>query len=319
MSSSRQPLISVIMACYNAASYLEEAVSSVLHQTYPHTELIVVDDGSQDSSPSIVERLAKEHPGRIRLKQLKHSGPYPARNLGLKHAGGEYVAFLDADDWWRDDCLDKLLTEIQEKDADLSYCGWQNVGNHTLHTEPHIPPAYESEDPVAAFLKGCPWPIHAALVRRSTLAAIEGFSERLFSSMDYDLWLRILAHTRNIVRVPEVLAYYRWHGKGQISATRWKQVLDAVQVRRDFISDNPGLVKHLSSETLYRLVDGQLMSEAYRTYWSRDLVNAQKLFRAAFTQRAWHAKDLKYVLPALLPSRLFKGIVELASTARGLD
>ena len=317
MKNSKQPLISVIMACYNAAPYVEEAVTSVLRQTWPHTEVIVVDDGSLDNSPDIVKRLEAEHPGRVRLKHLKHSGPYPARNLGLSHARGDYIAFLDADDWWREDCLEKLLTALLDAEADLSYCGWQNVGEHILSPDPYIPPAYEKEDPVAAFLKSCPWPIHAALIRRSVLNAVEGFSERLFSSMDYDLWLRILAHTRNIVRAPEVLAYYRWHGDGQISANRWKQVLDAVQIRRDFVTRHPGMVKHLSTESLYTLIDGQLLSEAYRTYWSRDLVNAQKLFRAAFVRHAWHIKDLKYVLPALLPTRLFQGIVGLASSSRG--
>lgn len=306
------------MACYNAAPYVEEAVSSVLRQTYPHTEVIVVDDDSQDASPAIVERLAVLHPDRVKLKHLKHSGPYPARNLGLSHATGDCIAFLDADDWWREDCLEKLLGSLQNEQADLSYCGWQNVGEHMLSPEPHIPPAYEKEDPAAAFLKSCPWPIHAALIRRPVLDAVQGFSERLFSSMDYDLWLRILAHTSNIVRVPEVLAYYRWHGKGQISATRWKQVLDAVQVRRDFVARYPNMVKQLSSETLFQLVDGQLLKEAYRTYWSRDLVNAQKLFRAAFSRRAWQAKDIKYLLPALLPYRLFKGIVDLAGASRGI-
>lgn len=305
------------MACYNAASYVGEAISSVLRQTYTNTEVIVVDDGSTDTSVDIIKRLAAAHPDRIRLKHLKHSGPYPARNLGLSHARGDFIAFLDADDWWRDDCLESLLNALQDHEADLAYCGWQNVGEHILNPAPHIPPAYESEDSVAAFLKSCPWPIHAVLTRRSVLDAVDGFSERFFSSMDYDLWLRILAHTGNIVRVPEVMAYYRWHGDGQISATRWKQVLDTLQIRREFITRYPDMVKHLSNKSLYALIDGQLLSEAYRTYWSRDLVNAQKLFRAAFAQNAWHARDLKYVLPALLPSRIFQGIVGLADTSRG--
>jgi glycosyltransferase involved in cell wall biosynthesis len=317
MGNGSQPLISVIMACYNAASYVEEAVSSALQQSYPHTEVIVVDDGSHDASPDIVKHLIATHPGRVRLEHLKHSGPYPARNLGLIQARGDYIAFLDADDWWREDCLEILLSTLINNQADLSYCGWQNIGEHILNPEPYIPPAYETEDPVTAFLRSCPWPIHAALTRRSVLEAVGGFSERLFSSMDYDLWLRILTHTSNIVRVPEVLAFYRWHGKGQISATRWRQVLDAVQVRRDFVTHSPDMVKHLSSETLYQLVDGQLLHEAYRTYWRRDLANAQKLFRAAFARRAWHAKDLKYLLPALLPARLFQGIVGLADSSRG--
>jgi len=319
MENNKQPLISVIMACYDAAAYVEEAITSVLRQTWTHTEIIVVDDGSRDASPEIVKRLAEMHPDRIRLKHLKHSGPYPARNLGLRHARGDFIAFLDADDWWREDCLEKLLATLQDEAADLSYCGWQNVGEHILSPEPYVPPAYEKEDPAAAFLKSCPWPIHAALIRRTVLDAVEGFSERLFSSMDYDLWLRILAHTANMVRVPEVMAYYRWHGDGQISATRWKQVLDALQIRRDFVAQHPDMVKHLSSESLYTLIDGQLLNEAYRTYWSRDLVNAQKLFREAFVQHVWHARDLKYVLPALLPPKIFRGLVSLASNSRGSE
>ena len=306
------------MACYNAASYVEEAISCALRQTYSHTEVIVVDDGSKDTSPDIVNRLMAAHAGRVKLKHLEHSGPYPARNLGLRHATGEYIAFLDADDWWREDCLEKLLATLEQSGADLSYCGWQNVGAHNLSPEPYVPPAYETEDPVAALLRSCPWPIHAALVRRSVLEAVDGFSERLFSSMDYDLWLRILAHTRNMVRVPEVLAFYRWHDKGQISASRWKQVLDAVQVRRDFVAHYPDMVKHLSPHRLQQLVDGQLLHEAYRSFWNRDLINAQKLFRAAFSRRAWQAKDLKYVLPALLPCKLFQGVVRLAGTSRGM-
>ena len=278
----------------------------------------MVDDGSKDTSPDIVNRLMAAHAGRVKLKHLEHSGPYPARNLGLRHAAGEYIAFLDADDWWREDCLEKLLATLEENGADLSYCGWQNVGAHNLSPEPYVPPAYETEDPVAALLRSCPWPIHAALVRRSVLEAVDGFSERLFSSMDYDLWLRILAHTRNMVRVPEVLAFYRWHDKGQISASRWKQVLDAVQVRRDFVAHHPDMVKHLSPDRLQQLVDGQLLHEAYRSFWNRDLINAQKLFRAAFSRRAWQAKDLKYVLPALLPCKLFQGVVRLAGTSRGM-
>ncbi len=301
--------VSVIMPCYNAAPYVEEAIGSALGQTHHDIEVIVVDDGSQDGSAEIVSRLAEAHLGRIQLLSQNRKGPYPARNLGLRHARGAYVAFLDADDWWREDCLEKLLTALQQNKADLAYCGWQNVGEQAANTEPFIPPAYEQQDAVAEFLRSCPWPIHAALVKRSVLDAINGFSERRFSSMDYDLWLRIYGHTQNIVRVPEVMAYYRWHGSGQISATKWRQVLDAIQVRRDFVSQFPDLTAHLGADRVHELVDAQLLREAYRAYWRRDLGNAQKLFQIAFKQRLYGFRDLKYVLPALLPDFLFEKLV----------
>lgn len=310
-------LISVIMACYNAAPFVEEAARSVLQQSCPRVELIVVDDGSKDESPEIVGRLADEYPGRIHLYFQNRMGPYPARNAGLRHARGQFIAFLDADDWWDPQCLEKLMAGLHKSKADLAYCGWQNVGDRIAKSEPYVPPAYEEQDPVVSFLKSCPWPIHAALVRRDVLATVDGFSERRFSSMDYDLWLRILGHTRNLVRVPEVLAYYRWHGDGQVSAARWRQVLDAVQVRRDFVSAFPSMVSHLPQERLDELVDGQVLQEGYRAYWRRDLHNAQKLFRVAFRRGTWQTKDLRYLFAALLPRRVFGRLVDFADQARG--
>ncbi|HHM04765.1 MAG TPA: glycosyltransferase [Gammaproteobacteria bacterium] len=301
------------MPCYNAGPYLREAVDCVLNQTYPQVELVVVDDGSTDGSRQVLA----DYGDQITFIEQNNQGPYPARNNGLSRATGEYVAFLDADDYWTADCLEKLHAALIRAQADLVYCGWQNVGEHATNSEPYVPPAYEEDDVVVAFLRSCPWPIHAALIRRTVLDAIDGFSTRRFSSMDYDLWLRIYGHTRNIVRLPEVLAFYRWHGSTQISATKWKQVLDAVQVRRDFVAKFGGLTAHIPAQRLRDLVEGQLLKEAYRAYWKRDLANARPLFRHALRRGAWQVKDLKYILPALLSAPLFARLVAQADKAAG--
>ncbi|MDZ7584274.1 MAG: glycosyltransferase [Thiobacillus sp.] len=309
MNQPAYPLISVIMPCYNAAAFVEEAVNCVMNQTYPDVELIVVDDGSTDGSVDILQQLAAQYPLRLTLLFQDRMGPYPARNLALAHAHGGYVAFLDADDYWTSNALEKLTAALNEHQADVAYCGWQNIGTGGPGTEPYIPPDYSQMDTAAEFLRSCPWPIHAALVRREALDAIKGFSERRFSAMDYDLWLRLYAHTQKIVRVPEVMAFYRWHNQGQISKTKWKQVLDALQVRRDFVAHHPERVAHLPKKKVVELSDGFLLREAYRAYWQRNLTDAQKLFRRAFMQGLWEAGDLKYILPALLPGVWFKWLV----------
>jgi len=311
-AATSQELVSVVMPCFNARAFVEQAVRSALGQDYRNVELVVVDDGSADGSCDVLVRLAREYGSRMTVLHQDHQGPYPARNAGLQQARGTLVAFLDADDWWTEDCLRKLHRALEAANADVAYCGWQNVGEGAPGRQPYVPPTYEAEDTVALFLKSCPWPIHAALVRRSLLERVGGFSTRLFSSMDYDLWLRILAVTRKFVRVPEVLAYYRWHDQGQISAVKWRQVLEAWQVRMDFARIHPDLVAHLGPGALRELLDGAVLRAGYAAYWKRDLVSAQRLFRTAARRGYWRLRDARYVLPSLLPAGLYRRLIESA-------
>lgn len=303
-------LVSVVMPCLDAERYVAAAAGSVLGQTHHNVELIVVDDGSGDRSPAILAELAAAHPGRIKLLRSERVGPYPARNLGLQQARGEYVAFLDADDWWAPQTLELLLSALQASGADLAYCGWQNVGEG-IDSKPYVPPAYEVDDPVLHFIRSCPWPIHAALVCRPIVDRLGGFSERRFASMDYDFWLRVLGQTRRIVRVPEVLAFYRWHGAGQISAVKWRQVLDALEAQQGFIRAHPDLVAHLPSGQLQDLTEGQVLRQAYAAFWRRDLVSAQKLFRHIAACRAFRLHDAAHVSAALLPLPAYRGVTRL--------
>ncbi len=112
------PLISVIIPVYNASSYLEETIACLLKQTFTNFELIFVDDGSTDNSLRLLERLARYD---FRVKVLKQSHKYAgaARNLGLKYAQGEYVIFLDSDDYFAPEMLEKAYARIKETDAEI--------------------------------------------------------------------------------------------------------------------------------------------------------------------------------------------------------
>ena len=306
--SIKYPLISVIMPCYNAEAFVEATIAGVFRQSYPHVELIVVDDGSTDRSPALLLEAAKKYPTLTVFTQA-NSGPFPARNLALQHAQGEFIAFLDADDYWTVDCLEKLYQALVGANADLSYCGWQNVVENGQDGPPYVPPAYEGGDIFGHFLKVCPWPIHAALTRRAIVDQVGGFSTRCFSAMDYDFWIRLSAVTQNIVRVPEVLAFYRWHNHGQISSVKWRQVLDAWRVRKDFTTQHAELIKHLGLSTRNELINGPVKKQAIEAFWRRDLVSAQKLFRALLAAGFWQLSDLKYLMPALLPLSLYRKLV----------
>ena len=301
---------SVVMPCFNAERYLDEAVRSVMGQTLPGVELIVVDDGSSDRSPQIVAALQREFGDRIAAVSQANAGPYAARNRGLAQARGEFVAFLDADDWWAPDCLQKLHAALaDDPDAALAYCGWQNVGLPGGRGAPYVPPDYELEDKAARFLRAAaPWPIHAALVRRSVMQEVGGFDLDLPTCMDYDLWLRI-GVARRIRLVPEVLAFYRHHQGGQITSTQWRQARNSWIVKRKFVRQHPQLVRHLSAAELRDLIDGSLLRRGYDNFWRRDLDSAQRIFRMSLVKGGWRAKDLVYLLPSLLPPALFRRLV----------
>jgi glycosyltransferase involved in cell wall biosynthesis len=316
MDSFDPTLISVVMPCYNAAPYVEAAMASVLGQSYARVELVVVDDGSTDGSDAIIERIANAHPGRVAVFHQINSGPYAARNHGLSHAHGNFVAFLDADDSWHPDALKQLHDAMQETHADVAYCGWQNVGELAQNTQPFIPPNYAAADAVALFLKSCPWPINGVLLRRQLLDALRGFSERRPTAMDYDLWLRMLAAEPVVVRVPEVLAYYRRYPRGVSQIPRWRQVFDAVAVREDFVHRHPEQVAHLDRAGRDASLYGPLLAEAYRCHWRRDLDSARRLFRRAARKSDWKARDAKYILASFLPASLFDSLIRMVDARR---
>ncbi len=309
ISEQDMPLISVIMPCYNAAAYLQEAVASVFKQGIKDIELIVIDDGSTDQSLQLLSALQSQHP-QLTVLQQSNTGPYPARNRGLEAARGQYIAFLDADDYWAGDCLEKLYTELRSSGADLSYCGWQNIMEAGDNSPPYVPPAYEKEDMFQHFLQGCPWPIHAALVKRTLIDQAGGFSTRCFSSMDYDFWLRLAAISQRIKRVPEVLAFYRWHDQGQISATKWRQVLDAWSVRKEFTTLHPALVAHIKAPDLQTLINEPIKKNAYAALWKRDIPTARNLFQTLFKEGFWKKEDLKYIVPSFLPLGIYSWLIK---------
>ena len=108
------PLISIIVPIYNAEAYLDKCIQSILQQDYMHFELLLIDDGSTDQSSKIIRRW-KETDGRIRLFRKENGGQSSARNLGLDHAEGEYISFVDSDDYIAPDYLSYLLSLFDEQ------------------------------------------------------------------------------------------------------------------------------------------------------------------------------------------------------------
>ena len=120
----KQPLVSVIMPVYNAEKYVGEAIESVLSQTYPCFELLLINDASSDDSGSICKEYKKKDNRIVLLENLsKDHGPGPTRNIGLDYAKGKFIYFMDADDWVEKDLLEAAVKRLQETGADLVQFG----------------------------------------------------------------------------------------------------------------------------------------------------------------------------------------------------
>lgn len=116
--------VSVIIPVYNAEKYIKECLDSVLKQTLREFEMICIDDGSQDSSPRILQEY-QQADSRIRILQQENMGSGPARNRGMKEACGKYIAFLDADDFWYDEyVLEKMVNAADEKSCNVTGAFW---------------------------------------------------------------------------------------------------------------------------------------------------------------------------------------------------
>ena len=120
-------LISVIVPAYNVVDYLAKGLESILAQSYPHIEIIVVDDGSQDGTAQILDQYADAHPGKIVALHIPNGGVTNARLTGVKAARGEWIGFMDADDYIEPDMYARLIDNARKYQADISQCGYRLI------------------------------------------------------------------------------------------------------------------------------------------------------------------------------------------------
>jgi len=201
------PLVSVVIPCWNQAHYLGEAIESVLAQSHPRLELVVVDDGSDDNSLEVAAR----YPGVRALRQA-NSGVAAARNLGLAESRGEYVAFLDADDRLLPQALAVGVGELAAQPEAAFAAGMsRDIGRDGRVVREARQPLV-TRDHYLKLLEECfIWSGSSLVYRRQALEAVSGFNERRVAADDYELYLK-LARAFPVVCHEEVVTEYRRHG-----------------------------------------------------------------------------------------------------------
>ena len=207
-----QPTVSVIIPNYNYGRFLGAAIDSVLSQTFPCSEIIVVDDGSTDES---LEILAKYKKDEVKIVQQKNGGVGAARNAGAKASSSDLLAFLDADDYWLPQKIEKQINRLlRDREFGFITCGMKefDASGNIINTYTEGEEGWCAEDillikPVTA------GPGSSSLIWREVFEQVEGFDERkeLHPSEDWEFTYRV-AQVTKIAFLPEVLVAYRNHG-----------------------------------------------------------------------------------------------------------
>jgi glycosyltransferase involved in cell wall biosynthesis len=263
-------LVSVIIPCFRQAHLLGEAIESVLAQSYPHFEIVVVDDGSPDDPIQVVKRYSS-----VRYLRQNNRGVACARNSGIQASTGEYLVFLDADDRLLPHHLRTNLGAFQEHpDAGLVCGDYRWLGaDGTWHVHDCRP----SPDHYATLLcRNFIGPPHVCMFKRQIIQKVGGFRTDVAGSEDQELFLRI-ARAYPIYCHHEVIAEYRRHDTqmSQKFDLMLKSSLAALRLQRDHIKQNPMYREAYNSGILFRqdLYDGalqrQIVTDIKQHRWRR--------------------------------------------------
>lgn len=241
-------LVSVVIPCYNQGRYLEEALQSVFAQTYPHLEIVVVDDGSEDDTASIAARFG----GRIRFLQQPNRGLSAARNLGLASCTGAYLQFLDCDDRIEPEKIRRQVAFLEDHPdvgivySDVRYFSNSEPDARTLgpYSEgaPFTPTLWEAPGTMLEkLIDRNVLAVNSALVRRASVATIGPWNESLCAVEDWEFWIRC-AH-----------AGVRFHYQD------WPGTLALVRLHPESLTANPARITlgvHQMRVSVSRLLEG---------------------------------------------------------------
>ncbi len=210
---NHSPLVSIIIPCYNSAHFIGTALDSALAQTSATVEILVVNDGSTDNFQAVIAPYRADP--RVKIISQENRGLPAARNRGIRESHGEYLKFLDADDWLAPHALSKQLAAFQRNPAlGLVYCDFtrvnsagETVDDYSVANARHI----LDGDILLSLLLGGYFTPHTALVPRHALERAGVFDETLGGMADLELWMRLACENFAAQFIPEKLVFYRLH------------------------------------------------------------------------------------------------------------
>lgn len=233
-----QPLISIIIPVYNGEKYFRSCVESILHQTYEHWELLLIDDGSNDSSGSICDEYATDP--RITAVHKKNGGQAAARNDGIAMAKGEYISFVDCDDWLDVDMYERMLQTMQAQQAEIIICGYiEEYMNRQkkIHADGEMK-VYEASEALKLVLQGKIGSyLWSMLFRREV---VQELMPDLNPYEDHATIFKWISHARQVVVFHHAFYHYRQLGGSSLHSYNPKKgnhFFQAIKERYHYIAE----------------------------------------------------------------------------------
>lgn len=268
------PFVSVVVPTFNRAAWIPGAIRSVAGQTLTALEIVVVDDGSTDGTSAVCSELERAEP-RLHVVRRPNGGPSAARNTGLSHVRTPWIAFLDDDDLWHPEALEKLLNRAIESGSSAVAChavAFSGLGSdltarrilaqpQEYAVEPWPPDVPRDLLELRDFLFRPLVPIHAGLFSTDWVRRLGGFDERRRGAEDYDLWLRLAIH-EPVPVVAEPLALVRRHSD-QASRSLGLMAAGTRAVLEDFLRDHPDMRSRARPRAMRRRLALLAVEEAY--------------------------------------------------------
>lgn len=212
-------LVSVIMPVYNAEKYIARALGSVFAQTYKDIEIVLVDDQSKDRTAEIIKKYKESHPEIVFFLQPKNMGAGHARNKALELARGQYVAFLDADDMWKSEKIEKQVRMLKEKNASFSFTAIEMIDgdDKVIKSKRKI----KEEIDYNFLLYNTMIPTSGVMIDRKVKGDFRMHPRR--GGQDYATWLSLLRDGSKAYGIDEALVSYRINSKS-LSSNKLKSI-----------------------------------------------------------------------------------------------
>jgi len=326
-----KPLVSVIIPTYNCEAYVGQAISSVLAQTYDHNEIIVVDDGSTDTTRTVLV----PYWDRICYVYQENRGLAAARNTGIREAKGDLIAFLDADDIWFPTKLELQVAAFENRpEAGLAFADFMDFDDtrvtrsSRLHTWPQAMAWFDRHrvgeiemacGPMYEELLAANW-IHASsvMVRRDVLSNVGPFDETLRAGEDLELWLRV-ARRYPFLCVNSLLSGYRYRADslcGPIGsrATRVNHII--VNVLEQHLRGHQIPGEHVNS--VRRVLCQRYWSLGWTYFGENRFADARRFFQQGIRYQPFHRQHWLYLCASFLPLTVIESIRRMKRWGRTL-